>query len=76
MFKRMLFLCFCSILCHMASGQTIDEMRADAEKGDLESQNNLGYSYQKGEGVEIDLVEGFKWFKKAAERGYAKSQSD
>lgn len=56
--------------------QDIETMRQSAEKGDLEAQNNLGYSYQKGEGVERDMTQAIFWYKKAAEGGYAKSQSN
>jgi Sel1 repeat len=57
-------------------GDDIETMRAKAEKGDLESQNNMGYSYQKGDGVEKDVTKAISWYRKAAESGYAKSQSN
>jgi uncharacterized protein len=46
----------------------IAELRKKAEAGDAEAQNNLGYAYDKGEGVPQDYVEAFKWFRKAAEQ--------
>eukprot|EP00729_Bicosta_minor_P032471 gene32471-biopygen20873 len=38
------------------------------------AQNNLGYMYDKGEGVEQDHVEAVKWYRKSAEAGYADAQ--
>ena len=38
------------------------------------AQNNLGYMYAKGKGVEQDHDEAAKWFRKSAEAGHAKGQ--
>eukprot|EP00729_Bicosta_minor_P032911 gene32911-biopygen29666 len=38
------------------------------------AQNNLGYKYLNGKGVEQDHVEAVKWFRKAAEAGDAPAQ--
>ena len=35
------------------------------------AQNNLGICYYEGDGVLLDEVEAVKWFKKAANLGYA-----
>lgn len=56
--------------------QDITTIRKNAENGDLEAQNTMGYSYQRGEGVPRDMVQAIFWYKKAAESGYAKSQSN
>jgi TPR repeat protein len=71
-------LCFLTPIASPAqSGEDdIETMREKAEKGDLESQNNLGYSYSKGDGVEKDIPKAISWYRKAAEGGYAKSQSN
>ena len=47
-----------------------------AEQGDVRAQNNLGYMYYKGEGVEKDAEEAVKWLRKAAEQGFAKTQNN
>lgn len=45
-----------------------------AEQGDANSQNNLGAKYAKGEEVEQNYQEAFKWYKKAAEQGHDLAQ--
>ena len=45
-----------------------------AEQGDEVSQFNLGKLYYLGEGVEKDLKEAMKWFRKAADQGIALAQ--
>ena len=63
-----------------AAAQTKDaasfarHLRALADKGDAESQYNLGTAYDKGLGVAKDSIEAFKWFRLAAEQGHAHSQ--
>ena len=34
----------------------------------------LGYAYSLGEGVEKDKAEAIRWYRLAADRGYAKAQ--
>ncbi len=60
-------------ICREA-GKHIDEVRKLAEDGDPKAQNCLGACYQRGNGVNRDLDEAFKWFKKAAEQDYAPAQ--
>ena len=38
------------------------------------AQNNLGWMYYYGLGVEQDYTEALRWFKKAAEQGYVDAQ--
>ena len=40
------------------------------------AQNNLGWCYDNGEGVEQDMSKGFEWYLKAAAQGddYAKKK--
>ena len=45
-----------------------------AEQGDTEAQYNLGLCYYKGEGVAKDVVEAAKWYREAADQGYAEAQ--
>lgn len=40
-----------------------------AEKGEVDSQYNLGVIYYSGDGVKQDYVEAAKWFRKAAAQG-------
>ncbi len=48
--------------------------RIAAEKGHLESQNNVGMFYLTGMGVPKDVAEGVKWLRKAADRGHEAAQ--
>lgn len=45
-----------------------------AEKGDPEAQYYVGRMYEKGQGVRKDQAEVVKWYRKAAEGGYAAAQ--
>ena len=45
-----------------------------AEQGDSTAQHNLGYCYEKGNGIEKSLPKAVEWYTKAAEQGYAKAQ--
>ena len=57
------------------SPSTIEEIRAQAEKGDMGSQFKLGRMYAGGTGVGKDDVEAAKWYRKAAELGHHEAQS-
>ena len=56
-----------------------ERAEADVQKNDrnryIEAQHNLGVLYSRGEGVEKDLTEARKWYRKAAEQGYEKSKA-
>jgi TPR repeat protein len=52
----------------------IEEVRAKAEAGDANSEDELGLRYYKGEGVAKDQVEAAKWFRKAAQKNLARAQ--
>ena len=54
--------------------RTINELKALADQGDAEAQNNLGLRYYNGEGVTKDYAEAVKWYRKAAEQGHAEAQ--
>jgi hypothetical protein len=45
-----------------------------AKEGDAEAQNNLGYMYLNGLGVEQNDAEALRWYTKAAEQGHAYAQ--
>ena len=42
-----------------------------AEQGDASAQYNLGVTYRTGEGVPQDSAEAVRWYRLAAEQGYA-----
>ena len=48
--------------------------RKAAEQGRTDAQFNLGYCYDKGQGVSQDYTEAVKWYRKAAEQGNASAQ--
>lgn len=52
----------------------IAALRIEAEAGDSAAQFELGWAYYVGEVVAKDLVESFKWQRKAAEQGIAHAQ--
>jgi TPR repeat protein len=45
-----------------------------ASQGEAEAQYRLGFRHCAGAGVQIDFAEAVKWFRKAAEQGYAPAQ--
>ena len=45
-----------------------------AKEGDSIAQNSLGVLFQKGQGVEKNYFESYKWFKTSAEDGYTPAQ--
>ena len=50
-----------------------DDIRKKAEAGEAESQLELGLMFYFGKGVEQDKAEAVKWWRRAAEQGYASS---
>lgn len=52
----------------------LETIRLRAEQGDAEAQNELGMMYVRGEGVNKQLFEASRWFRKAAEQGNARGQ--
>ncbi|CDF05801.1 stress protein [Megasphaera elsdenii CAG:570] len=50
--------------------------RKAADQGNAVAQNNLGYCYRNGEGVEQDYAEAVKWGRKAADQGNAVAQNN
>ena len=75
--KRIIFfvvICLC-LSCLNSFSQVRQALISQAEKGDLETIKYLAESYLKGTGsFRKDLIEGFKWTKKAAELGDGESQ--
>ncbi len=48
--------------------------RTLAGQGNAHAQTMLGLMFENGQGVLKDYAEGVKWFRKAAEQGYAPGQ--
>ena len=52
----------------------LEELMAKAAKGDAIALCNLGYRYEKGNGVPQDYTEALKWYRRAAKQGQASAQ--
>ena len=57
------------------SKQSLNEIKAAAENGDVKAQMMLGVRYLKGEGVSRDEKEALKWIRLAAEQNVATAQN-
>jgi hypothetical protein len=58
-----------------ADHQQLAEIKARSEKGDAQAQFELGGAFYSGKfGLATNYVEAVKWFRKAAERNFAKAQ--
>ena len=53
---------------------TLDLLKQRAEQGHAWAQNELGFMYNNGEGVEQDHEEAERWYRLAAEQGHAVAQ--
>jgi TPR repeat protein len=54
---------------------SVESIKAKAEKGDASAQCALGLMYFGGNGVEQNTTEALKWYRKAAERGNVSAQA-
>ena len=54
-----------------AQASDIVRLRAAADGGDPRAQYDLGIAYQQGAAIRRDLVEARRWWRKAADQGYA-----
>ena len=52
----------------------IEELIQAAEAGNAKAQTHLGWSYDEGEGVEVDHEKAFYWYTRSAEAGDATGQ--
>ncbi len=53
----------------------LEKLRARAEQSDAEAQNALGNAYNEGQaGLKQDYAEALKWYRRAAEKGFAMAQ--
>ena len=60
----------------LAAAHHFEGAQISAKKGDVLGQYALGVFYVHGEGVAQDYVEAAKWFRKAADQGFARAQHD
>jgi len=51
----------------------VNEWRPLANQGDADAQSNLGWMYENGKGVLKDYKQAAKWYRKAADQGFAKA---
>ena len=65
----LVFVSLCSAACDDKQA-----LKARAERGDPQAQNQLSWAYYKGEGVERDDAEAVKWARLSAARGLAAAQ--
>jgi TPR repeat protein len=65
----MFALCASSQLHAQQSGDSFEDTKAKAQKGDANAQFTLGWMYLDGRGVSKDSAEALKWYRKAAEQG-------
>ena len=54
--------------------EDLDDLRVRAKQGDANAQNNLGFMYAEGHGVQQDDVEAVRWYRLAVEQGNAQAQ--
>ena len=66
----LLAVCFAA----MVQGQTFEDVRRAAERGDAKTKYDLGVLYEKGQGVERDDAQAVRWYRSAAEQGIVSAQ--
>jgi TPR repeat protein len=54
--------------------QAVSLFRKAAEQGFAQAQFTLGWAYDTGDGVPVDIIEGERWLRKAADQGYDLAQ--
>src|SRR5215471_16620822 len=54
----------------------LDRIFAKAEKGDRTAQFEVGLAYETGSGVGQDHAEAAKWYRRAADQGFAAAQNN
>lgn len=76
LYKLVLVFALCLVGTLPVFAITIDELKQNAQNGDLGSQFQLGALYWQGRGVSQDYSAAFKWFEKAAKQGMPAAQSN
>ena len=73
--KKLILTLFITLFSILASwGQNIAELKQKAEQSHARALYDLGVWHFNGDGVEKDLREAVKWFRKAAEQGLKDAQ--
>ena len=62
-------------LANVSYGQDFEETKARAEQGNATAQTQLGFMYERGEGVPQNNVRAYVWFSVAAAQGYEVARS-
>jgi TPR repeat protein len=57
------------------SETAFEDVLSDAQKGNADSQYDIGKKYSKGEVIQQDFKQAFYWVNKAAEQGHPKAQN-
>jgi hypothetical protein len=55
--------------------EKVAKWQKEAEAGNADAQNSLGYAYDRGEGVPKDATKAVEWYQKAAAQGLAVAQA-
>ena len=71
---RLILLLTALLAFQSAAASEFDEMKALADQGYADAQFYLGNVYLNGEGLQENVVEAVKWYRKAADQGYVKAQ--
>jgi len=56
------------------TGNTLNDTKLLAERGDAKAQYDMGNYYDTGQGVARNAVEAVKWYRKSAEQNYAPAE--
>ena len=59
---------------HHKAAESLKALRARAEQGDADAQDNLGMHYDQGWELPKDEAEAVRWYRKAADQGNADAQ--
>jgi len=57
-------------------GEAFKYFRLAAENDNKEGQNNLGFAYENGRGVDQNMASAVKWYQKAADQGLEVAKSN
>src|SRR5579863_4824826 len=57
-----------------AASLSLPKLRAQAARGVVEAQYQLGFIYETGQGLPQNFVEATRWYTKAAEQGFVPAQ--
>ena len=71
---RTLLLTIVVFFLSACTSEEFDKTSTLAERGNARAQANLGFMYDRGEGVTQDYKQAVKWYRKSAQRGNADAQ--